>query len=286
MNILPKILLQIDKKQEISLFLKFLNHPEFPNHRKTILQVFPELRESLENSKNDDGAVSDFIDRFYLKHEAAISSAIQNGKEEMKGSQGALKALGESMDYHWHKNISYIAMPTILPFSPFNKNTFYFSILSQVLKEDKKSALLVAIHEISHFIFFEILEEIEKTEKISLAPDTKYYLKEALTTALFNEEPLREELKIDDYLGNPEIRDIYLKDRADSVKNIVDYIRERYVENKKNSGNFKEFLTKLMLLFNRVSDEFLRKRRIWNQWGKELFKNESGLANYRQPIKL
>jgi hypothetical protein len=286
MRILPKILVQIDKKQEVSLFLKFLNHPEFPIHRKTLLQVFPELKELLENSKSDEGAVRDFIDQFYLKHEDAISSAIQNGKEEMKKSQMALKALGESMDYHWHNDISYIAMPTILPFSPFNKNTFYFSILGQVLKGDKKNVLLVAIHEISHFIFFEILKEIEDTEKILLAADTKYYLKEALTAALFNEELLRRELKINNYLGNPEIRDIYLMDQTGSVKILADYIRERYIESKKNNRNFKEFLTKITLAFNEISEEFSKKRKIWNQWGKELFKNESILADYRQPIEL
>lgn len=287
MNIIPKILIEVDKNQEIPLFSKFLNHPEFPGHRKMILQVFPELKELIKSSENEEEAVAKFIDQFYSKYNIDISSAIEGGTEEMKESPKALQALGEAMDYNWPENITYIAIPTILPFSPFNNNTFYFSILDRITKKGKKNVLMVAIHEISHFIFFEMLEEIENAEQISLNSDTRHYLKESLTAAIFNEEPLRSSLKIkDDYLGNPEIRDIHIKDQESPVKLIVEYIQKKYTESKNNDIKFTDFLKDIILLFNGSSEKFSKKRQIWNQYGKELFKNEITLADYRQPIEV
>ncbi len=119
MNKLPKISIHSNKKRETKLFLNFLNHSEFPQHRKSILQAFPELRELLKNSKNEKIIVQKFINQFYLKHQDAITLAIQESQKEIKINHLAIKTLGESMDYHWKNNINYIAIPTILPFSPF-----------------------------------------------------------------------------------------------------------------------------------------------------------------------
>lgn len=252
-----------------------------------ILQVFPDLKESIENSKNEEEAVIEFIDRFYSKHNEEISSAIKESYEEMKESPKVLQTLGEAMDYSWSENITYIAIPTILPFSPFNGNTFYFSILGRIMKKEKKNVLMTAIHEISHFIFFEILEKIENAEQISLSADAKHYLKESLTAAIFNEEPLKSSLEIkEEYLGNPEIRDIYIKDKKSPEKLIVGYIRGKYIESKNDSIKFVDFLKDLTLSFNGSSEKFSEKRQIWNQYGKELFKNETALTDYRQPIEI
>jgi len=287
MDILPKILIEADKNQEISLFSNFLNHPEFPGHRKMILQVFPNLKKIIESGENEKKAVTKFVDQFYSKHNIDISSAIKESTEEMKESPKVLRALGEAMEYSWPENVTYIAIPTILPFSPFNGNTFYFSILGRITKKEKKNVLMVAIHEISHFIFFEMLKEIENTEQISLNFNTRHYLKESLTAAIFNEEPLRSSLKIkDDYLGNPEIRDIHIKGQESPVKSIVEYIREKYTESKNNDIKFTDFLKDIILSFNRLSEKFSKKRQIWNQCGKELFKNEITLADYKQPMEV
>jgi hypothetical protein len=283
---IPKILVQIDQEQEVNLFLKFLNHPEFPNHRTNILQVFPALNELIADLENEDTAVRHFLDKFYIDYKSEVELAIQDSKEELAQSSRVLDALGQAMDYSWPNNVNYVAVPTILPFSPFQHDTFFFSITGQVMSKSKTSALAVAIHEISHFIFFEYLKKINDVNNISLPRDAKYYLKESLTAALFNEEPLRTELKIETYLGNPEVRDIFIKSQSNHAEVLVDYIRRKYIKNRQNNKNFEQFLTDLVVKFNDVSEEFLNKRKIWYRWGKELQKNEAELLEYRKPIEI
>ena len=284
MNRLPKILISLDKKQEERLFIKFLNHPEFPQHRQLILRLFPNLSEMLESHKNEKGVIKKFITQYYLKHKDAITSAIRESRKELEPASKAIKALGEAMDYNWQKGVNYMAKPTILPFSPFNKNTFYFSIFDRIKGTGKRNVLTTAIHEISHFIFFDFLKKIERGEKISLSSDAKYYAKETLTTAIFNEEPLRGVLKIDNYRGNPEIRDIYVTTQNGSEKTFIEYTRNQYLKNKKSGNDFKKFLTEYVQTISEMSDEFFQKRKIWNQWGNKLFKNQSEFAQYQKPI--
>ncbi|MFZ1019418.1 MAG: hypothetical protein WAN61_00295 [Minisyncoccia bacterium] len=263
-----------------------MNHSEFPQHRKSILQAFPELRELLKNSKNEKIIVQKFINQFYLKHQDAITLAIQESQKEIKINHLAIKTLGESMDYHWKNNINYIAIPTILPFSPFSKNVFYFSIFDRIMGTGKRNILTVAIHEISHFVFFDLLKKIERKEKFSLPLDAKYYEKEILTTALLNEEPLRTVLKINNYLGNRDIRDIYVADQNKTIKSFVDYARDQYSKNRKSNEEFKKFLTEFTKMIYKISKELSQKRLIWNRWGSELFKNKIAFASYKKPIKL
>ncbi|HPW67697.1 MAG TPA: hypothetical protein PLS84_11545 [Salinivirgaceae bacterium] len=283
---IPKILVQIDQEQEVNLFLKFLNHPEFPNHRTNILQVFPALNELIADLENEDTAVRHFLDKFYIDYKSEVELAIQDSKEELAQSSRVLDALGQAMDYSWPNNVNYVAVPTILPFSPFQHDTFFFSITGQVMSKSKTSALAVAIHEISHFIFFEYLKKINDVNNISLPRDAKYYLKESLTAALFNEDPLRKELKIEIYLGNPEVRDIFIKAGPNHAEVLVDYIRRKYIENRQNNKNFEQFLTDLVVKFNDVSEEFSKKRKIWNLWGKELQKNKEEFLKYKKPIEI
>jgi hypothetical protein len=42
----------------------------------------------------------------------------------------------------------------------------------------------------------------------------------------------------------------------------------------------------LIININKVSEEFSKKRYIWNKFGKELFKNKKAFKEYKQPIKL
>jgi hypothetical protein len=281
-----KILVQEDKDQEEELFLKFLNHPEFPQHGQMILRVFPSLKSIMETSENEEKAVRKFVDKFYLDNKTAISLAIQESKKEMKPSPKAISALGKAMDYSWPSNTTYIAIPTILPFSPFNKNVFYFSILDRIMNKGRRNVLTTAIHEISHFIFFDFLEKIEKKERISLSAEPKYYLREALTVALFNEEPLKFVLGIENYAGNPEIHDIYVINKSGLAIGFVNYIREQYLISIRESIKFEEFLTDLIMVINKVSDDFSKRRLIWNSFGKELLNNQIEFEKYKKPIKL
>ena len=126
--------------------------------------MFPELKSLLEKSKNDKTTIRNFVVNFYKKHEADIESILLKSQLFLKkNGKMALQKLAETMEYQWPKPITCIAIPTILPFSPFGNNVFYFSILKQIdNKKPNKDILYIAIHEISHFIFFDLLKKMKR----------------------------------------------------------------------------------------------------------------------------
>jgi len=294
MTNLPQIIVKQDLKQEIWSFYSFLNHSEFPELRYSVLGAYPKLENTLNKSKDEVLQILEqFINDFYKKHENIIST-INNEATNLleQESPQALKMLGNIMEYKWKEKITYFAIPTILPFSPFRKNSFSFSILSKI-KENKgcrpKNILRIAIHEISHIIFLEQLEKIEEKESIKLSTDVKHYLKEALTASLSNQEPLKGLLELKDYQGNPEIRELYLEDDGEKIK-IADYITKQYLKTRKNNKSFEKFLTDLIKTFNKKSDEFTEKRNMWRVlWKKhkmKLFKDLYILDDYKKSIKI
>lgn len=288
MKNLPRIVIKEDKEREIELFIKFLNHPDFPQHRNLILKAFPDLKIFLDKSENEKIAVKSFIKNFYKKRETDIQAILSESHSILrKKGQIALKRLANIMEYQWPKPITYIAMPTILPFSPFGTNIFYFSILRQIHnKEDKRNVLSIAIHEISHFIFFDLLKKIEKKNKFKLPKDSLYYLKESLTAALFNQKNLCNLFGFRDYVGNPEIRDIYIKTNG-KEKIVKDFVQEIYIQKiNKEKKSFKSFLNELTKIFISIAPTLSKKRSIWNRYGKTLLEKPKILAQYRNPIQI
>lgn len=272
------------ENNDVFLFNKFLNHPDFPQHRNMILKAFPELEKQISNSIDEATTVKNFVDKYYKINFEKISSIIEEARTDLESSGIALKALGQMMDYKWDKAQTYSAIPTILPFSPFSGKTFNFSILDRINGTGKRSILNTAIHEISHFVFFDLLMIIERENNLSLSSDAKYYLKEALTAAIFNEEPLKSILKIDVYSGNPEVRDLYIKSNEKTPRKFVDFIRSLYSERINDKKSFSFFLTDLVLLVEKISKELTVKRKIWNTYGKDLIKNPEVFLKYQEPI--
>ena len=110
--------------------------------------------------------------------------------------------------------VVYKATPTILPFSPFDDdNDFNFSILNILQKRENIASLLPKfIHEISHFVLFDILNQIKKEGEVAqVAKEIKNYFKEALTAVLLNKESLRRIFGIPRYKGNFEIYGLNIK---------------------------------------------------------------------------
>jgi hypothetical protein len=168
MKNLPKIVIKENLRQEVNVFLNFLHHPYYPQHRNLIFRVFPELKLLLKNKKDEKKIVRKFIIDFRENHKDKINQIIKQSKVVIKNKGPlALKALANLMDYDWTKPTTYTAIPTILPHSPFGDNVFYFSILKQINKgKSDRDVLYIAIHEISHFIFLIILKKLKR--KISL----------------------------------------------------------------------------------------------------------------------
>lgn len=274
--------------EEARLFLKFLNHPIFLTHRHFIIRAFPELeRMPHKQDKKGEQAVRRFLRSFYNEHKRNIIVINRENQSKLKkNSPKALRALGEMMQYRWEKKRQYWATPTVLPFSPFGEDGFYFSILGSIFGKTDSDCVCIAIHEISHFIFFDMLREIEKEEKIILARDAAHYLKEALTAALLDMEPLRRALNLTNYHGNPEIRELYIKPVYGRTLLFKKYISRICVMSKKRKELFYQTLKELVLVAHRQEAEFSKKRSFWNCYSKQIFSDEALLREYRRPIKI
>ncbi|MEW6616886.1 MAG: hypothetical protein AB1333_00460 [Patescibacteria group bacterium] len=280
---LAKIIVKEKNPEEIKLFQRFLNHPDFPQHREIIIRAFPSLGVYIKKSKSEKRGIIFFRDEFYKKYKKKIRPIIGSTKKEVeKKQEKALVALGGAMDYQWKKRKKYIAFPTILPFSPFGKDKFFFSILNPLFgRHDFYHPLSTAIHEISHFIFFEKVRMIEKKKKIKLSKESEHYLKETLTAALFNEEPLKSTLGLGEYMGNPEIRDIFIK-KEKKEELFLSFVRRKY----RNKTNFDIFLTELVLQCHGSEKEFIKKKLLWDKYGKGIFERKKDFFLYKKSIHI
>lgn len=291
MKNIPKIKIKKDVKNEVNLFINFLHHPYYPQHKNLIFQIFPNLELLIRKSKNERKIIKEFVVDFYNNHQNKINQIFKKSNILIKKRWSlVIKELADLMDYQWSKPVIYYAIPTILPFSPFGTNKFYFSILGQIgqsYNKSKKDILFIAIHETSHFIFYDLLKKIERKTKISLPEDSKNYLKEALTAVLLNQKSLSKTLKLDNYLGNPEIREIKIQKPNNTVMSFIDFLTEYYQNHKiKNGKNFEIVLKEMIEMIFPVSDEFSKKRAIWNRYGNLLYKKPSALYQYKKPIKI
>ncbi len=283
MNKLPKIVLLKNPKGELERFIRFLNHSYYPQHRNFILEAFPKLASELKKSKKEKETVKSFISDFYQKHENKIKKITEESETAIKnGGSDVLKMLAGLMSYKWKHPLVYKAMPTILPFSPFKNNTFYFSILGQIKRNDKNNILFISAHEISHFIFFDILKEA----KVLLPEDLKNYLKESLTAFLLNQNPLRNFLNLQNYKGNQEIRDLFIEKPDGEIVKFVGFLEKFYRQNQKEKETFQTFLKKVINILIPAGSEFSKKRVIWNRYGYQIYKKPKILTEYQKPISV
>jgi len=273
--IIPDIEVKIDKESDIKLFNRFLNHPNFPQNRKLVLRAFPDLKDLLD--KNDDEAktVETFVSYFYKENIGKIKKIVNRSRSIIKNhGKESLKVLGKIMDYKWEKELTYEAKPTILPFSPYKNNTFYFSILSQIKNKDTdKNILEIALHEISHFILF---DQLKKEIDHSLNRDAGHYLKESIAAAILN----KSEFSFPKREGNPEIRYINISFQNKKHK-LVDFVSEQI-----NKKGYKEALKFLVSLFEKNKERFSEKMKLWNKYGKDITKKEDVFEKYKEFINL
>lgn len=289
MNHIPRIIINKDLSQETKLFLSFLNHQYHKHHRNNIFRSFPELAEVSEKSQSEEERLKSFVSDFYSKNQSQIDSIIQRTESLFKTkSQEALKILGKLMNYEWQEPTVYTAIPTILPFSPFENKTFHFSILAELKGKQTKerNALSVAIHEISHFIFFEQLKKLQTEGKIkNISKETIDYIKEALAVVLLNQESLRTVLNIENYSGNPELKNLFL-DKNGTTLTISNFIRDIFDESQ-NDSTFQDFLIMICNDFYHQDSIFQQKRKIWNQIVSVSNEQKAELEEeYSIPIKI
>lgn len=286
---IPKIVVQQNQDEEIKLFLSFLHHPYYQRKRDDILRTFSDLQEKLNTVNDEKQAVAEFVSKYYKEHEGQISAIIETTKQlfEQK-SASALKTVAELMQYTWQADITYYAIPTILPFSPFHGNTFFFSILGELkgkMQKDK-NVLSVAIHEISHFIFFDQIKKLTANKEIPEPPkETLDFIKEAVTAFMLNEEPLKTILGIEGYTGNPELKELFVEAK-DRKEPLVSHLQNLYHAKQQKGGDFfVDFVKETMMTFIPLNAEFIEKRRLWNKLGSS-GKTDADKLEYAEPIRI
>ncbi|HCI05539.1 MAG: hypothetical protein UX26_C0019G0003 [Parcubacteria group bacterium GW2011_GWC1_45_9] len=291
MKYIPQIIVKEDPAQEVKLFLSFLHHEYYKNLRHSILNNFPSLKESLDKSSNEEKCVAEFLDNFYKENRVQADRIIRESKNLFEDKSGeALKILGGLMDYEWEESVVYTATPTILSFSPFHGNTFFFSILSGLRNKEtkEKNVLSVAVHEISHFVFLDQVKRLEFNNKImKVSKETTDYIKESLAVVLLNQEPLKSLLEIEGYLGNPEIRSLRVKREARVLK-ISEFLNECFQRTKiENKMTFSDFLCEVFESVYPADSMFQEKRKIWNQLSLAKDNGKIRLETiYAEPIKV
>ncbi len=289
MEYIPQIIIEKNLEEENRLFSSFLHHPYYQRKQDDILRMFPALKEKIDNATDEKQAIAEFVAGFYTEHEQQINSIIENAKKlfEQK-SKMALAALAKLMDYAWSEEITYRAIPTILPFSPFNGNTFFFSILGDLLGKTQKdkNVLSIAIHEISHFVFFDQIKQLVKSKEIQNPPkETLDFIKEATTAFLLNENPLRTILNIQGYAGNPELKELYVEKNGTKLL-LTEYLRDYYHAAQNNANeSFLTYTKDIFILFAPRNAEFAEKRALWNKRGSS-HATESDKTEYAKPIQL
>jgi len=290
MKNIPKIILEenINLDREVDLFLRFLHHSYYVQNKNSILKTFPELKTLLEKQNEEKRIIKSFISKFYNDNKNKIHKIIQKNKNLLKKkSKSSLLALLKIMDYQYDKPVIYEAVPTILPFSPFKDSIFYFSILGEIKNRTDKNILTIGIHEISHFIFYDLLKRIENKKNLILANDIKNYLKEALAVVILNQKPLCSILELKNYKGNPEIQNLRIEKSDGSIETFTDFLNEYYYTIKiKKQKSFRVFLEEIINILLPATPEFAKKRIIWNKYGKKVLKEPNLIKLYSEPIKI
>jgi hypothetical protein len=272
----PEIKIKIDKDIDVYLFNSFLNNSIFPQHRNNILKAFNDLKISLNEYDNEQKAVKSFVYDFYKKNKDKINKITEESKLKIKkDGDEALQLLGNTMNYKWKNKTIYEATPTILPFSPYNNNKFYFSILPEIKGSNTKNILKISLHEISHFIFFEQLEDLN----INIDKKAKYLLKESLTTAILNRDEFSK-IGIPKEEGNPEIRQVMISHNGNTYK-LLDFVSKNIDEK-----DYKKALIFLIKLFKKSEEDFSKKMDLWNKYGKNIINEPQQFKKYKSPVKV
>lgn len=266
-------------KSETDLFLGFLNHKDFPQNRNKILAAHPDLKNKL-GIYSEKKAVPLYLSELNDFYKKEFNEVLKEAARDFKKTPFLLKILGEMMDYKWPTQKTYFASPTFLPFSPFRKNDFFFSVLGTIRLGERKNFNLTAVHEISHFILFDILQKLN----ICLPPAALHYLKEALTAALFNMPVMKKALKARRYEGNPEIRPIRMVDGSKTII-LKDWIRREYIKNRRSKKSFDEFVILIGNNFIINKAVWEQKRKFWNRHGGNILIDKRLKLIYEKSVK-
>jgi hypothetical protein len=292
MNI-PKIKISYNLDQEVDMFFKFINDPERLQHKRMIFAAHPNLESILDRDISGlldakKKIIKQYLQEFNTSNQEKIKQVIALAENIFtERSEKILDELAKLMDYRWQDNeLDFIAIPTALPFCPFQKNTFFFSLRGYISGErDINHILFTAAHEISHFLLFRILWE----NKINPEGHLLYALQEVLAPVLLNQPKLVKILQHDakNYFGNPDIANLYIQITAGSRSSrVVSVMGGVYNGRRERGESFVNIITYFIKILTELEGELLKKKALWNIGGHKINDGNNFLAIYTSPIEI
>ena len=287
------ISVSINKEADIGKFLDFMNSPKYPGKRAVILKAYPEIASVINNGADEKTAIKNIISNLYSEKEEQVKNILSDLKNELANTDMIINSLANIMNHDISAN-NYEAILTLLPFSPFKNNIFYFSIYSLIFRNKdggprkNTSIVFTAIHEISHFIFFDQLKEWEEQSKKKISHPTEHYFKEALTAAIMNKEIFKnffdypKLVNSENYRGNPELHALSISKENNETENIVAFFEREMFQNK---NNYKTNFFRLLDIFYQNQEKFAQKWELRNNWLLSPDENRDIImAKYCEPI--
>lgn len=288
MGILPMVKIIHDPTKDAEAFVSFIWHGYFVQNREKILKIYPELTDILNESEPKRKVIKFVISLHQSKKEKLIRVIKHNQDIIKKKGNEAFIFLGRFMDYLWPRPIEYSAYLSLLPFSPFKKNSFFYSVLAELNEknQENKSILSTAIHEISHIIFLGYLEKAGYNSGVNVSKDIVYILQECITAGIFKNSKLLSLLDMTQPpRGNPEIAELYVIEESNNII-LVDFVDEFIANNKKRGVKMEEIVKKLLKIFILMGDQLTEKMNIWRKYGYLIFKDRKFLDEFKTPLSL
>lgn len=286
----PSVRVQMDITRDVQEFIKFL-YRQSPDKQKLIVRAYPDLTSAIKLGEGAGKAsVDGFIrEQYRVRHEQIGTLVADMEKHVQTEGTKVLEALGSVMEYVWPENhTGYTIIPTLLPFSPFQEPTFFFS-LERFLRTNAHSVAsgygitAVLAHEVSHFVFFDLLNQMPEETQTACDPVIKYFAKEILAPIVMNDPRLSNILHLVDYSGNPLLKHISLQ-RGTDKESIVAFFDAEYKHGQATGFPFLSFVRHLIQTLSSVHSELQQRLTLWSTYGSALLKDSTLKARYCEPI--
>jgi len=282
-----EILVKKDVERDISLIKETFQRENAEAMKNRILYFYKPLKEKLRDSKDQPKDIEDYFRKIYIEQGLKIDEIVSRSEKLIKEQAGVcLENLISLMEYSSDRKQEFIAIPTLLPYSPFNRPIFYFSIIRELVTGEKTEVLDIAIHEISHFLFFDIIKNLEFN--LRTRPETqslKHLFKEALTGMLLSEPELETLLDRKNYLGNPEVHFLSVKVSTGKQMILREYLRQIFRDYRSRGLTFSDFIRDEIKRMLPKAVEFHQKKTFWDENEQELrLKDSKLLEEYKKPI--
>ncbi len=252
-NIMPHLLIEQDIPYDFSRFLIFLDpQKQDKSYQSRIFKKFPDLSFLEWKSKEEIYTeLSIFLPKLYEENKKKIQLSLQeyrNSSEKLFGE--ALDTLVTIMEHAKPLPESYRAVVTFLPMYPFDPDRRTFCI--PVFSDEPSRAIEVAIHEISHFFYFDWLEA-NGYEKFLQSKSWELYVAKEMITPILMRNDLLFEVFQKRFKANQNI-ELFQMTESESL---VDYCERCFFTSSEDFSSFARKMTEFVIR----NAEVLRERK-------------------------